>query len=160
MFQFESYPHIGEIRMDILVYEKGGVIKHIKAPARVKATCLITRLESLVWSQQGFWQLSLCTNCDLWSLCFDGGNSVVLLCIAFLEERENYLHFFSYPCKQSIGTLVLPSQQRLNKLCFLQKLACQKPCWDQARLSSLVNKQVGPHVHLAPCTWQAVQRLF
>ena len=25
---------------------------------------------------------------------------------------------------------------------FLQKVGCQKPCWDQARLSSLVNKQV------------------
>ena len=30
----------------------------------------------------------------------------------------------------------------LHKLRFLQKLGCQKPCWDQARLSSLVNKQV------------------
>ena len=36
MFQFELHPHIGEIRTDILVYEKGGVIKNIKAPARVK----------------------------------------------------------------------------------------------------------------------------
>ena len=36
MFQFELHPHIGEIRTDILVYEKVGVIKHIKAPARVK----------------------------------------------------------------------------------------------------------------------------
>ena len=35
-----------------------------------------------------------------------------------------------------------PTQQRLHKLCLLQKLGCQKPCWDQARLSSLVNKQV------------------
>ena len=26
------------------------------------------------------------------------------------------------------------SKQRLPKLCFLQKLGCQKPCWDQARL--------------------------
>ena len=38
--------------------------------------------------------------------------------------------------------LLHPSQQRLHKLRFLQKLGCQKPCWDQARLSSLVNKQV------------------
>ena len=36
MFQFELHPHIGEINTDILVSEKGGVIKHIKAPARVK----------------------------------------------------------------------------------------------------------------------------
>ena len=28
--------HISEIRTDILVYEKDGVIKHKKAPARVK----------------------------------------------------------------------------------------------------------------------------
>ena len=33
-------------------------------------------------------------------------------------------------------------QCRLHKLCFLQKLGCQKLCWDQARLSSLVNKQI------------------
>ena len=37
--------------------------------------------------------------------------------------------------------LLLPAQQKVPKLRFLQKLACQKPCWDQARLSSLVNKQ-------------------
>ena len=41
MFQFELHPHIGKIRTDILVHTKGGVIKHIKAPARV--TFLITR---------------------------------------------------------------------------------------------------------------------
>ena len=36
MFQFELHQHIDEIRTDILVYQKGGVITHIKAPARVK----------------------------------------------------------------------------------------------------------------------------
>ena len=36
MFQFELHPHIGDIRTDILVYEKGGVTKHIKAPLIVK----------------------------------------------------------------------------------------------------------------------------
>ena len=40
-------------------------------------------------------------------------------------------------------TLVLPSQQMFHKLGFVQKLGCQKPCWDQARLSSLLNKQSG-----------------
>ena len=35
-FQFEFHPLTGEIRTDILVYQKGGVIKHIKVPARVK----------------------------------------------------------------------------------------------------------------------------
>ena len=37
IFQFELHPHIGEIRTKIWVYEKGGVIKHIKASAKVKA---------------------------------------------------------------------------------------------------------------------------
>ena len=36
MFQFELHPHVGEIRTNSLVSEKGEVIKHIKAPARVK----------------------------------------------------------------------------------------------------------------------------
>ena len=37
---------------------------------------------------------------------------------------------------------ISPLKKRLHKLRFLQKLGCQTPCWDQARLSSLVNKQV------------------
>ena len=36
MFQFELHPHIGEIRTNILLYERGEVIKHIKELARVK----------------------------------------------------------------------------------------------------------------------------
>ena len=36
MFQFELNQHTGEIRTDILVYEKGGVIKHVEAPAITK----------------------------------------------------------------------------------------------------------------------------
>ena len=40
------------------------------------------------------------------------------------------------------------SQQRLHKLCFLQKLGFQKPCCNQAGLSSLVNKQVVDLVHI------------
>ena len=36
MFQLELHLPIGEIRTDILVYEKGGVIKHLKARVRVK----------------------------------------------------------------------------------------------------------------------------
>ena len=34
------HPHIGEIRTQILVYEKGWVIKHIKAPAIFKVELL------------------------------------------------------------------------------------------------------------------------
>ena len=33
MFQFELHPRTGEIRTKILVYGKGGVLKHVKAPA-------------------------------------------------------------------------------------------------------------------------------
>ena len=33
---FQWHPHIDEIHTKILVYEKGRVIKQIKAPARVK----------------------------------------------------------------------------------------------------------------------------
>jgi hypothetical protein len=32
--------HTGEIRMEILVYEKGGVIKHVEAPATNKVELL------------------------------------------------------------------------------------------------------------------------
>ena len=37
MFKFKFHPPIDEICTEMLLYEKGGVIKHIKAPARVKA---------------------------------------------------------------------------------------------------------------------------
>ena len=39
-FQFELHPHTGEIRTEILVYEKGGVIKHLKASAINKVELL------------------------------------------------------------------------------------------------------------------------
>ena len=58
----------------------------------------------------------------------------------------DYSPFFSFSMQamQKKSTLVPPSQQRLHKSRFLQKLGCQKPCWDQAKPSSLVNKQVVP----------------
>ena len=40
--------------------------------------------------------------------------------------------------------LLPPSKQRLPRLQFLKKQSPQKYCWGQARLSSLVNKQVAP----------------
>ena len=33
MLKFELHPHTGEIWTKILLYKKGGVIKHVKAPA-------------------------------------------------------------------------------------------------------------------------------
>ena len=40
MFQFELHPHTGEIPTEILVYEKGGVIKHVEAQALNKVELL------------------------------------------------------------------------------------------------------------------------
>ena len=40
MFQFELHPHTGEIRTEILVYEKGGEIKHVEALAINKVNLL------------------------------------------------------------------------------------------------------------------------
>ena len=41
-------------------------------------------------------------------------------------------------------------KKSLHKSQFLQKLSCQKPYWDHARLSSLVNKHViSPVIHSA-----------
>ena len=40
MIQFELHPRTGEIRTNILVYEKGGVIKHGEAPAINKVELL------------------------------------------------------------------------------------------------------------------------
>ena len=103
--------------------------------------------QSLAWSQQGFWQPSVCRKRNLWSLCFYWGNWVVLLFTAFLEERESIkklkgwkkdlspLFLFAIEAMQRNFILVLPSKQRLHKLRFLRKTGCQKPCWDQARLS-------------------------
>ena len=40
MYQFELRPHTGEIGTKILVYEKGGVIKHVEASAINKVDLL------------------------------------------------------------------------------------------------------------------------
>ena len=47
-----------------------------------------------------------------------------------------YTFHFLKQTMHKTTTLFPPSKQRLHKLCFLQKLGCQKPCGDQARLSS------------------------
>ena len=43
---------------------------------------------------------------------------------------------------KSCANKLPPPKQRLHKLRFLQKVGSQKLFWDQARLSSLVNKPV------------------
>ena len=40
MFPFELHSHTGEIRTEILVYEKGGVINHVEATAIDKVKLL------------------------------------------------------------------------------------------------------------------------
>ena len=102
--------------------------------------------ESLAWSQQGFWQPTFCRKRNLWSLCFDGRSKVKFLCIASMAKKKHGEEFIFHPS----SFLILPlsfwealnrsttqfsqSKQRLPKLRFLQKLGCQKPCLDQARL--------------------------
>ena len=90
--------------------------------------------------QKGWWHLLMV---EIW-WCFS-------LLLSWRKEgvKRNDVDW-SYHCfsffKQALQrntTSLLPSQQRLHKLHFLQKLGCQKPCWDQAKLSSKVNKQVG-----------------
>ena len=102
--------------------------------------------QSLAWSQQGFWCPSFCRKRTLGSLCFDWGNWAVILFNASLKERGSIMKlkgwkvdlfpllFVSIAAMQRNFTLGLPSKQSLHKLCFLQKLGCLKPCWDQARL--------------------------
>ena len=60
------------------------------------------------------------------------------------SSLQAFLHIPFLPRKamKITATLFPQSQQRLNKSQFVQKLSCQKPYRDQARLSSLVNTQV------------------
>ena len=92
---------------------------------------------------------------SLWSLCCGGRNRLMLLYIDCLEKSVDQSIFQSFlvlshssrHASKEAPTLVPQSQQRLHnyKLQFLQELGFQKPCWDQARLSSLVNQQLAPH---------------
>ena len=64
--------------------------------------------------------------------------------LPFLHHLKHLFTFtFLQESNEEKHTLVSQSKQRHHKLHFLQKLGGQKPCWEQARLSSLVNKQVG-----------------
>ena len=72
----------------------------------------------------------------LWIACTDkkrsGDN--------FILHRPKLL--FPFPFLQKINAEKHRSISSIKTKCsqFLQKLSCQKPYWDQARLSSLVNK--------------------
>ena len=47
MLHFELHPYIPEIHKNMLVYEKGVLMKHIKTPERVKSNLLIC--DNLKW---------------------------------------------------------------------------------------------------------------
>ena len=67
-------------------------------------------------------------------------------------ERMKHGHVSTFPylhaSNEEKPKLLLPSHQGLHKLCFLQKLGCQKLCPHQARLSGLVKKTCC--LHIAP----------
>ena len=72
-----------------------------------------------------------------------------MLCLECLEEGEIFNTFIlpsfstlSVSSRKASKALASPSQQRLHKLQLLQDVRCQKPCMDQVRLSSLINKLI------------------
>ena len=101
---------------------------------------------NLAWSQQDFLQPSFCRKRNLWSLCFDGKTKMEFLFIASMEKKKSEGKSISHPSSfpilpfssmNAVKTSTIqfpPKKQRLHKLRFLQKLGCQKPCWDQATL--------------------------
>ena len=119
-------------------------------------TGLFTRLESIAWSQQGFWQPIFCRKRNVKPLLqWENWGGVSLQC--WHGEKDNWKPFYSThflssrKAMERSTSLFPPSKQRVHKSQFLQKLSCQKPYWDQARLSSLVNKPVAmyrPLVHV------------
>ena len=83
-------------------------------------------------------------------LCCDKGNNVRLLCLACLEERNSVPSFsaLSLSCRQAMqrsSNLLTPSKQNLHYSTVSAGTELSETLlgqWDQARLSSLVNKQV------------------
>ena len=84
----------------------------------------------------------------------------MLLFVDFLLEREcvemlgriknGHVSTFTLLPASNAENPTVYSQQRIQKLRFMRKLGCQKPCWDQARLSSLRNNP----------SWSFPSRLF
>ena len=63
-------------------------------------------------------------------------------CFFFIILSHSTYSLSSRKSLKRSTNLFSPSKQRIYKLQFLQNLSCQKPFWDQARLPSLVKKQV------------------
>ena len=76
-------------------------------------TCLFTRLDSLPWSQQGFWRLSICRNCILWSFGCHGETRLMLVCIACLVYRKTHPSklYCTFPFIHTADTLQTPKKQ-------------------------------------------------
>ena len=114
--------------------------------------CLFTRLESLVRSQQGSDRPVSAEKKVVYEVFVLMGklgwdSSALLALTTWKVEILNPSFFQAYqhlpfpPTKQCrVQPYFPPSKQRLHKSQLLQKLSCQKPYWDQARLSSLVKK--------------------
>ena len=52
-------------------------------------TGLFTKIDSLSWSQQGFWHPSLCRKRNLWTLCCGARTLEVFLCKACMDKRKS-----------------------------------------------------------------------
>ena len=65
MFQFEIDSHTGETRTEILLYEKGGVMKYVKAPAINKVDLLDLWKKDLVtkWKRVKYFITNCSTSC-------------------------------------------------------------------------------------------------
>ena len=63
-----------------------------------RATCLFTRLESLAWVQQGFWQPSFCRKPNFWSFFFYDGNwsGAYLHWLHAEKEKGSQVHSASF----------------------------------------------------------------
>ena len=68
--------------------------------------------------------------------------------------------FFSIPAMERNFTLGLPLKQSLHKLCFLQKLCCQKPCWDQARQRQIALTDIAQHTFSYKADQRGIQKIL
>ena len=125
------------VKRDLKSWEIG--TEKFRTSVQYIATCLFTRLESLAWSQQSFWQLSFWRKRNLWRPCFVGRTKVKSPCIASMPKKKSgnktIFHPFSFwilhlPSREAMNrstTQFRRTKQRLPKLHFLQKLGCQNP---------------------------------
>ena len=81
MIQFELHPHTGEIRTEILVYEKCGVIKHVKAPAIKKSwpSWFVKKLTS--------WRCGIGLNILL-------PTAVPVVCLSYCRPHGSEYHYY------------------------------------------------------------------